>query len=272
VFIHPKYKQNSSPVYDFAMVKVSPPFDLSTLGTVTVADSPAEAGTTFYDAGYGVTSSGGSDAGTLRYVDLPLADFAACSATYDGLDSSYQFCAGGVAGKDTCQGDSGGPIWTTSDISASSITDAVQYGVVSFGAGCGTNAGVYTRIDKASVIWQFAESTMAANGGSSGPAGASPASPAGGSAPGSPAGGSPGSPPGGDSPASPAGGSPDSPAGGSPGSPPGGDSPASPAGGSPGSPAGGSPDSPAGGGSPDSPAGGSPDSSSGGSSPDSPSF
>ncbi|XP_072395185.1 trypsin-like [Diabrotica undecimpunctata] len=40
-------------------------------------------------------------------------------------------------GKDACHGDSGGPL----------ICDDIQYGIVSFGRGCGSHPGVYTRVD-----------------------------------------------------------------------------------------------------------------------------
>ncbi|CAG9827962.1 unnamed protein product [Diabrotica balteata] len=40
-------------------------------------------------------------------------------------------------GKDACHGDSGGPL----------LCDDIQYGIVSFGRGCGSHPGVYTRVD-----------------------------------------------------------------------------------------------------------------------------
>uniref|UniRef100_A0A1W7R8K7 limulus clotting factor C n=1 Tax=Aedes albopictus TaxID=7160 RepID=A0A1W7R8K7_AEDAL len=74
-------------------------------------------------------------------VKLPGVPLATCRNAYPNLKDT-EMCAG-KTGKDTCQGDSGGPL---------SIAENdgywYQYGVVSYGYGCGFRGypGVYTRV------------------------------------------------------------------------------------------------------------------------------
>lgn len=69
-------------------------------------------------------------------------DLETCRENYpQALDS--ELCAGGEEGKDSCQGDSGGCL-------AAAEADGYwyQYGVVSWGYGCGSKGvpGVYARV------------------------------------------------------------------------------------------------------------------------------
>lgn len=74
-------------------------------------------------------------------VKLPGVPLSTCRTSYPNLRDT-EMCAG-KTGKDTCQGDSGGPL---------SIAENdgywYQYGVVSYGYGCGWRGypGVYTRV------------------------------------------------------------------------------------------------------------------------------
>ena len=87
---------------------------------------------------------GGKLSQFLMEVDVPLVEREKCiallapdlSVPADGL------CAGEV-GKDACTFDSGGPLFRRG-----AGAEAVQFGIVSFGSGCGRRdkPGVYTRV------------------------------------------------------------------------------------------------------------------------------
>ncbi|CAG7818307.1 unnamed protein product [Allacma fusca] len=84
----------------------------------------------------------------LLQVTLPVLTNAACRAKYGSYApagiTEGMVCAGG-GGKDACQGDSGGPLQRPSPTFPGKTE---QIGVVSWGIGCGTYPGVYTRVDK----------------------------------------------------------------------------------------------------------------------------
>ena len=87
-----------------------------------------------------VEAASGSD--ELRQVDLPMANFDACQGVYGSLTGNM-FCAGNPSVPlDTCQGDSGGPLV----VHNAKNTDWFQVGIVSFGAGCATTYGVYSKV------------------------------------------------------------------------------------------------------------------------------
>lgn len=87
----------------------------------------------------------GPDRQNILYnVTLPVYDFAQCQRNYRVLNiklTSVTFCAGYEQGRfDVCNGDSGGPI----------MHGDLQYGIVSFGEGCGRPGfpSVYTTVPK----------------------------------------------------------------------------------------------------------------------------
>ncbi|MBF4242711.1 trypsin-like serine protease, partial [Vibrio anguillarum] len=81
----------------------------------------------------------------LRKAEVSLMDTERCKnlgpASYANIENDV-FCTTSFP-QDTCQGDSGGPIFVKSG------TDFIQYGVVSWGLGCGfkSTAGVYAKVD-----------------------------------------------------------------------------------------------------------------------------
>lgn len=90
-------------------------------------------------AGWGTTSSGGVTSAQLLDVTVPISSNTVCAATYGDSITASEICAG-ETGKDSCQGDSGGPgIFTQSGVN-------YQIGIVSWGSGCATKLGVYTRV------------------------------------------------------------------------------------------------------------------------------
>ncbi|XP_050396700.1 serine proteinase stubble [Patella vulgata] len=103
-----------------------------------------EAGTQCVVAGWGTTSSGGQTSNVLQEVTVPTYSGQDCDSVFTETtptDSSLQLCAGRpvIGGADSCQGDSGGPLFCPVD------GKYVQYGIVSYGAGCADAgaAGIY---------------------------------------------------------------------------------------------------------------------------------
>ncbi len=97
-------------------------------------------------SGWGSTKVGGRPSQQLLEVDVPYVGRDVCNGPtgYAGQVPTNALCAGAV-GKDSCHGDSGGPLFQRL-----AGGDAVQYGVVSFGRGCGalTKPGVYTQVSR----------------------------------------------------------------------------------------------------------------------------
>ncbi|KAJ0391336.1 hypothetical protein P43SY_003447 [Pythium insidiosum] len=91
-------------------------------------------------AGWGTTSSGGSQSNVLLAVNVPVVDQDTCAKVLTVDDT--MLCAGGVANQDSCQGDSGGPLTVQTDAGEALV------GVVSWGNGCGLAGypGVYARV------------------------------------------------------------------------------------------------------------------------------
>lgn len=86
----------------------------------------------------------------LQQVTLPVVSNKTCNEGFEQNQSqlvhpigSDMLCAGYLAGgKDTCQGDSGGPLMVQQDGKWALI------GLTSWGEGCATSYGVYTRVSR----------------------------------------------------------------------------------------------------------------------------
>lgn len=118
---------------------------------------PAE-GATLKAIGWGTTSSGGSVSNTLLEVDLPFVNASQCQASgYNGAVAYPSMICAGVAGKDTCQGDSGGPLFYKGGNGK-----FYQVGITSWGYGCGTYPGVYSKI---SYLYPWIDDIVDSEGG-----------------------------------------------------------------------------------------------------------
>ena len=137
VYNHPSYNAQTHD-NDIAIVRLSG--DIPTaIPRVNIEQVPTD-GTRIVVAGYGLTTEGGSQSLQLREVEVPIVRHDLCKTKYLSLTANM-ICAG-EAGKDSCQGDSGSALF-----SEQSNKRISQYGVVSFGVGCGREGwpGVYSK-------------------------------------------------------------------------------------------------------------------------------
>jgi len=103
--------------------------------------APVIAGATATVTGWGTTIEGvpSSAPNILQTVSKPIVSNQQCNLAYNGRVLDSMICAGvPQGGRDACQGDSGGPL----------IVNGAQFGVVSWGIGCGRPniPGVYSRV------------------------------------------------------------------------------------------------------------------------------
>ena len=143
---HPLYK-NGSTNYDFGLVLLKQPYVLDSNQYAHLNEDvnfPRNFGiqTPLTTMGLGRLYENGPSPEIVRDVTLPYITNAECKRYYGDTITSKMLCAGGKnTGKDSCQGDSGGPL-----VSIDGNNKHTQVGIVSSGAGCGENPGIYSRI------------------------------------------------------------------------------------------------------------------------------
>uniref|UniRef100_U3JPU1 complement subcomponent C1r n=1 Tax=Ficedula albicollis TaxID=59894 RepID=U3JPU1_FICAL len=155
IFIHPDFNPKDEHNFngDIALLELKNPVTLGP--TLLPICLPDPTNTSFYTHGHmGYVSGFGVDknriSSSLKYVSLPAVARENCQSWLDSnkkgipmVFSENMFCAGFLEGKqDTCQGDSG---------SALTVLDResgrwVATGIVSWGIGCATGYGFYTKI------------------------------------------------------------------------------------------------------------------------------
>ncbi|GBP77182.1 Trypsin 5G1 [Eumeta japonica] len=139
LIIHDKYDPSED--YDICLVKLKEEIPLSEkVSLIELADSglKLKTGTMMNITGWGNSKENGRVSTYLQQTTVPLVGRRSCKFTYMAFlhpISVRMICAGEV-GHDACQGDSGGPLTYKDHL----------VGVSSFGVGCGTYPGVYTKI------------------------------------------------------------------------------------------------------------------------------
>ncbi|XP_063004602.1 complement C1r subcomponent [Melospiza melodia melodia] len=155
IFVHPDFNPKDEHNFngDIALLELKNPVTLGpTLLPICLPDAT---NTSFYTHGHmGYVSGFGVDknriSSDLKYVSLPAVAQEKCQSWLDSnkkgipmVFSENMFCAGFLEGKkDTCQGDSGS-VLTVLDRESGRW---VATGIVSWGIGCGTGYGFYTKI------------------------------------------------------------------------------------------------------------------------------
>jgi len=109
-------------------------------------ESVTSPGTTLTVAGWGSLYFGGETVTRPQKVDITHIGTSSCKNAYmeTGLSdqiTSKHICCDSDAGGDSCQGDSGGPLFLEESPGYFVVT-----GVVSWGVGCASYPGVYTRV------------------------------------------------------------------------------------------------------------------------------
>uniref|UniRef100_A0A8C5U1N5 complement subcomponent C1r n=1 Tax=Malurus cyaneus samueli TaxID=2593467 RepID=A0A8C5U1N5_9PASS len=155
IFIHPDYSPKDEHNFngDIALLELKNPVTLGP--TLLPICLPDITNTSFYAHGHvGYVSGFGVDknriSNNLKYVSLPAVARERCQSWLDSnkkgipmVFTENMFCAGFLEGKqDTCQGDSGS-VFTVLDRESDRW---VATGIVSWGIGCATGYGFYTKI------------------------------------------------------------------------------------------------------------------------------
>ncbi|NXR25852.1 C1R protein, partial [Cinclus mexicanus] len=155
IFIHPDFNPKDEHNFngDIALLELKNPVTLGP--TLLPICLPDPTNTSFYTHGHmGYVSGFGVDknriSSNLKYVSLPAVAREKCQSWLDSnkkgipmVFSENMFCAGFLEGKqDTCQGDSGS-VFTVLDRESGHW---VATGIVSWGIGCATGYGFYTKI------------------------------------------------------------------------------------------------------------------------------
>jgi secreted trypsin-like serine protease len=155
---HNKYgtNPNSDIANDFCLLETEPiPLDGDKVDIVCLpkAGAVVKPKTMCFTAGWGTTSSGGSQSQDLMMAKGPIVSDQKCANMYSqagmniikGVEICFGYDEGGV---DACQGDSGGPLICIDE----DTQEPVLHGVVSWGIGCadkdfpGVNAEVQSAI------------------------------------------------------------------------------------------------------------------------------
>eukprot|EP01105_Mastigella_eilhardi_P005502 TRINITY_DN17200_c0_g1_i1.p1 TRINITY_DN17200_c0_g1~~TRINITY_DN17200_c0_g1_i1.p1 ORF type:complete len:379 (-),score=96.73 TRINITY_DN17200_c0_g1_i1:95-1231(-) len=152
---HPLYSETDSQ-NDVALLHLSSSSSKTPITLVQEGQysSSYTAGTVFTVVGWGSTYYGGKASNSLLEATVPLVSTSTCATDYVETEMFATMCAG-VGGADSCQGDSGGPL----------LKDGVQFGIVSYGTGCGSASypGVYTKV---AAYYDWIQKTMSlVNGG-----------------------------------------------------------------------------------------------------------
>jgi len=148
VISHPNYSKAVANDFDFALLELKHPVQLSDcIGLACLPDAPVAAGTKCMITGWGTLSSGGYMPHIMQEASVTTVSNEVCDQEYENdTISASMLCATGFSAKgeitDTCQGDSGGPLVCKENGAF------VLEGVTSWGEGCAFEGypGVYSRV------------------------------------------------------------------------------------------------------------------------------
>jgi len=137
--------------YDIALVELKTALKFSSnVAAIKVATDPPSK-STYYTAGWGVSNiNNTARSKNLFYIPQVFSSPKNCQKMFPSPDKKKEFypdtsfCTEG-GDQNVCAGDSGAPVFSTKNIDKA--TDAVLYGLVSFGKGCQSAVNVNTRID-----------------------------------------------------------------------------------------------------------------------------
>lgn len=145
---HPDYNRRRGMHNDFAILELAwwANEDIPTIPLSRADPSNEGVGKPVTVAGWGTTSSSGSQSPVKLAVTVPIVSHQECERNVSGIDPNSMLCAGGEEGKDSCQGDSGGPLFSVEEDGS-----PVLVGIVSWGIGCARKhlPGVYAKVSSA---------------------------------------------------------------------------------------------------------------------------
>ncbi|RXM36239.1 Ovochymase-2 [Acipenser ruthenus] len=144
IIFHPSYNLYTED-YDLALVKVSDLIFNDHVRPVCLpsVSSPVEPSSVCVGSGWGVINEGIKIATRLQQQYIPIQSTTVCKESYQhpGGITDRMMCAGfPTTGSASCYGDVGVPLVCEED------GRYVLYGLQSWGIGCGTKPGVYTRV------------------------------------------------------------------------------------------------------------------------------
>lgn len=142
VYAHPLYEDDAFG-FDALLLHLTVPITDKQPVALPQRGALLPTGTPVLTMGWGTVDFQGDFSSTLQQVQLYTVDDTTCARLYrNSFDPEQMLCAFDE-GKDSCQGDSGGPL-----VEASTLQ---QFGIVSFGIGCGDDPGVYTEVSSPAV-------------------------------------------------------------------------------------------------------------------------
>uniref|UniRef100_A0A7E4VIJ8 Peptidase S1 domain-containing protein n=1 Tax=Panagrellus redivivus TaxID=6233 RepID=A0A7E4VIJ8_PANRE len=151
--IHPFYHVGYTTSFDAALLRISPPANLSdpNIRLACLPWSPPVTGDMCVVTGWGRLSENGMKPSYLREIHIPIIPTIICNDYhhYNGRVNAFSmFCAGYSSGRiDSCQGDSGGPL-VCQTLGADGKYVWQLQGIVSWGIGCAQPGypGVYSKV------------------------------------------------------------------------------------------------------------------------------
>jgi trypsin len=159
-YIHPDYTSDSKK-YDVAVLTLDKPVTGITPVRLPLSteNSYEQPGKELRVAGWGATMSRGTGTNQMQQTRVPVVSDPVAAKSYPTEFVPELMIAAGGNGRDTCQGDSGGPLFSypklfkvSTPANPAPPLKHYQYGITSFGKGCGgADPGIYTEVNAPSI-------------------------------------------------------------------------------------------------------------------------